>query len=173
MLEAIQEHAAEHKAIRAKVRELSEEFGADGLMSRGQEVKGFIFRDPAKVPAGWCHAAGEDTYRPANRGKGREIMERLQALQVPTAITLQEKLDCNPMHFMRGLRVEFMGFEKLGDVWVLSVPAISPDESDVEGVDSQWSPPDDGCQVLSMAAYYYLKAGAIDAAEAGKEGASA
>lgn len=149
----------------AKRRALAEEVGSTRYLFNDYSILAFHFDDPSKVPAKWEEYpdAQLKMYRPNRRSKASRQMRDRMIIPLPTMMDFggqfTKDLVFSPSsggpHGYGCL--EFIAFEKIGSVYVLSVPHQDGQVS--------WQPPE-GCEELKTSELLALQAAAKMAKEA-------
>jgi hypothetical protein len=138
---------------------LAKEFGASGYVSSSGAITAFSF--DGEHPKGWIQNRKDGGHMPtAKTPEGKALRERMKLPQWG-ASKFHEMMGLDDFTFMQGMRMRYISFEKLGDVFVMHIPKIEkPGKEDEEsglGEGHKWTPPDDGCQPLKMSEYWQLK----------------
>lgn len=125
------------------------EVGGQQTYGNERVVAGIFFKDG--VPEGWRRERNHGYCVPAGRTpEAKALRARMRNLPCAGAEKFTDIVLGTPsvFRFMEGLAIGWMGFEKIGDTMILSVPKVSS---------NPWEPPDEFCSELKMSEYWQLK----------------
>jgi hypothetical protein len=133
---------------------LCKEFGASLVFANSRGVEGLLFKDGQTPPTEWKRKDGhpKGVYSPFGSTKEmKAIRKRLKNnYQLADYWKFQEFIVNreDPFYFMDGMYMRCMGFELIGDQFILLVPKIEK---------TTWTPPDEFCTLLKNSEYWQLK----------------
>lgn len=157
-LDAVRAWQKELHLSDAAIDQLKSEFGAKGMVRRGERIAGLIFEGEA--PAGWRSewGAGSKFHFPYRKTKAdKAIWAKFSAINIPTARAFSTLLGLGAHGVMTqsasglGFTMHYPVFETLADERVIvSIPA-----SDSGDPEKEFIPPD--CEPLKVSEYFALK----------------